>query len=84
MKEVDSDELLSSDDEKAIKNKEDARKLKIKNNNIKEYLKKKNSRGNLAVATDIINIFAIGDDNKINVEDLEKKADMVKEKMKKK
>lgn len=65
MKEVDSEEIQSSEDEESKKQKQNARKAKIKKNKIKTYLDKKNSRGNFAKTAEIINIFAIGDDNKI-------------------
>lgn len=70
MKEVDSEELQSSEDENEKKKKLDARKAGIKKEKIKDYLEKKNSRGNLAKSAEIINIFAIGDDNKITEQDL--------------
>ena len=71
MQEVDSDSIQSSgDDEETIKLRAEAKKKAQKMKKIKAFIEKKNKRGNAQKTAEIINVFAIGDDNQVTAEKL--------------
>lgn len=70
LKEVHSDSIQSSEDEEANKQRQEAKKRAQKMKNIKVYLAEKNKRSNAQKTAEIVNLFAVGDDNQITAEKL--------------
>ena len=70
-KEEGDDGLVSSSDEEEKKNKQKTRKAKKKAVKIKKYLKEKENKGSAGKTVEFVNLFAVGDDNKINVDDVQ-------------
>ena len=71
MQEVDSDSIQSSgDDEETIKLRAEAKKKAHKMKKIKAFIENKNKRSNAQKTAEMINIFAIGDENQVTAEKL--------------